>query len=52
MNHDDTYLIGGLVDDAASAIGSSDLLCTPTSIMPVEDNGTHKPRSSPRFGFR
>ena len=28
------------------------LLCTPTSIMPVEDSGTHKPRPSRRFGFR
>ena len=37
--------------DAECSTYAAFLLCTPTSIMPVADNGGRKPRSSSRFGF-
>jgi hypothetical protein len=38
--------------DAESSIYAGFLLCTPTSIMPVEETEGHKPRSSRRLGLR
>jgi hypothetical protein len=37
--------------DAVQDTYAAFLLCTPTSIMPVEDKGGQKPRSSPRRAF-
>ena len=38
--------------DAECSTYATFLLCTPTSIMPVNEGAGHKPRSSRRLGFR
>ena len=38
--------------DAECSTYAAFLLCTPTSIMPVEDGGGHKSGPSRRLGFR
>jgi hypothetical protein len=38
--------------DAGCSTYATFLLCTPTFIMPIANNGGPKPRSSRRLGFR